>query len=84
MTEWPIADESDGSFSKTVIIYGERAEVVELGYYDFEQGQWSHFGQNTFLLKCWCYIPDPDIVIKDKNWQLFTPKGYIKTLSLKD
>jgi hypothetical protein len=76
MTEWPVADESDASFSKTVIIYGDKPDVVELGFYDFEQGQWSHFGNNSFLLKCWCYIPDPGAVRQNKDWEGIAPKGY--------
>jgi hypothetical protein len=76
MTELPIADESDTTFSKTVIIYGERQDFVELGYYDFEEGAWSHFGKNTFLLKCWCYLPEPLGAIKNTQWEALPPKGY--------
>jgi hypothetical protein len=78
MSERPMADESDTSFSKTVIIYGEKPDIVELGFYDFEQGQWSHFGNNSFLLKCWCYIPDPGQVRRKKEWESIIPKGYSK------
>jgi hypothetical protein len=76
MSERPSADESDESFSKTVIIYGEGKGVIELGYFDFEQGQWSHFGTTGFLLKCWCYIPEPGISKENKDWQAVAPKGY--------
>lgn len=63
MTEKPVRDESDPSFSQTVIIYGDQKNVVELGYFDFEEDEWLHFGQNLFMLKCWCYIPNPDMFI---------------------
>lgn len=76
MTEIPIADESDSTFSKTVIIYGEKQQFVELGYYDFEEKTWSHFGQNIFLLKCWCYIPESLEAIKNNEWKSLPPKGY--------
>ena len=59
MNTWPEVDECDSSFSRTVIIYGEKHDFVELGFYDFEQGQWTHFGDKRFILKCWCYLPDP-------------------------
>jgi hypothetical protein len=78
MNEWPMADESDASFSKTVIIYGEKDGFIELGYFDFEQGQWSHFGNTGFLLKCWCYIPEPGKVKENKEWQAIAPRGYNK------
>jgi hypothetical protein len=76
MNDLPLPDESDCSFSKTVIIYGEGFNFVELGYYDFEQGQWLLFCKSLFLLKCWCYIPKPDIHFIDKDFQLKEPKGY--------
>jgi hypothetical protein len=76
MTEWPTPDESDKSFSKTVIIYGDKPDVVELGFYDFEQGQWSHFGNHSFLLKCWCYIPDPGTIRQSEDWVATEHRGY--------
>jgi hypothetical protein len=78
MSEIPDADESDASFSKTVLIYNDTLKVTEFGYYDFEEGQWSHFGNNTFLLKCWCYIPDPAAAIPQPDWAAIAPKGYKK------
>ncbi|MNK10875.1 hypothetical protein D3C87_289070 [compost metagenome] len=77
MSELPAKDESDASFSKTVIIYNNKLNFVDLGYFDFEEGQWSHFGENSFLLKCWCYIPTP-LVIEDEKWEIIAPKGYQK------
>lgn len=75
MTMLPEQDESDGSFSRTVIIYGEGRDFIELGYYDFEAGTWIHFGQNIFLLKCWCYIPCADKALTN-GWKAFKPKGF--------
>lgn len=78
MTEWPVEDESDSSFSKTVIIYGEKSSEIGLGYYDFEMNEWLHLGENIFLLKCWCYIPNPNENTKGRTWKLLAPKGYQK------
>lgn len=78
MSELPVRDESDASFSKTVIIYNSKFNIVNLGYFDFEEGEWAHFGDNTFLLKCWCYIPTPSEIIRDKEWEIIAPKGYQK------
>jgi hypothetical protein len=78
MSDRPVADESDNSFSKTVIVYGEVPGNVELGYFDFEQGQWSHFGNETFLLKHWCYIPEPETFKVNDEWQPVAPRGYKK------
>jgi hypothetical protein len=77
MTEKPVRDESDRSFSKTVLIYG-RQNFVELGYFDFEEGQWSHFGENLFLLECWCYLPDPTTFIGNTALETIKLKGYRK------
>lgn len=78
MINMPQPDEGDPSFSKTVIIYSEDLETIVFGYFDFEQGQWTHFGKNEILLKCWCYVPTPDRIIQD--WTALQPKGYIKPL----
>jgi len=77
MSELPARDESDSSFSKTVIIYNDKLNFVDLGYFDFEGKHWSHFGKNAFLLKCWCYIPMP-LAIESKKWEIVEPKGYKK------
>lgn len=78
MTEIPAPDDSDKSFSKTVIIFGDKLNFIDLGYFDFEEQQWSHFGRNHYLLKCWCYIPDPAPIVYTKEWMLIEPKGYRK------
>ena len=78
MTEIPAPDESDPSFSKTVMIYSDALSHVEFGYFDFEEQQWSHFSKTQFLIKCWCYIPNPKDFIKDKHWQPIATKGYKK------
>jgi hypothetical protein len=78
MSEKPSPDESDNSFSKTVIIFGEKLNFIELGFFDFEDQQWSHFGKNSHLLKCWCYIPDPNNMVNCGEWTAIAPKGYTK------
>lgn len=77
MSKKPERDESDPSFSKTVIIYGSQS-FVELGYFDFDADQWTHFGENLFLLKCWCYIPNPTVLIDNTEWEAIALKGYKK------
>lgn len=79
MSQKPTPDESDDSFSKTVIVYGEKNTVVGLGYYDFETEEWLHFNHNSFLLKCWCYLPAPKFE-EDISWEAIAPKGYKKSL----
>ena len=78
MTEIPLPDDSDTSFSKTVMIYSNALTHVEFGYFDFEEQQWSHFSKTPFLLKCWCYIPSPKEFIKNKDWPTVALKGYKK------
>jgi hypothetical protein len=78
MSEFPQPDESDESFSVTVLVYSEGFRNIELGYYDFETNRWSHFGDNSFLLKCWCYIPLPEVNINENEWEAVMPKGYNK------
>lgn len=78
MTERPALDESDVSFSKTVIIFGEKFNIVTLGYFDFEINEWSQFSDSNFLLMCWCYIPEPSNVYLNTNWSPIAPKAYKK------
>jgi len=78
MHQMPVPDASDESFSKTVLVYGEAMNDVGLGYFDFEMREWLHLGENTFLLKCWCYLPNPKTVVK-KGWAVIAPKGFQKT-----
>jgi len=72
----PEADEVDASYSKTVLVFGEKRQFVELGFYDFESKQWSHFGEDSFLLKCWCYVPNPENYLKANNPVSVKHAGY--------
>lgn len=76
MSELPPAEDSDTSFSRTVLVYGRNRSFVELGYYDFEKEQWVHFGEGSFLLKCWCFIPNPGKLLNDKKWEEVKHKDY--------
>jgi hypothetical protein len=78
MTELPSRDESDGSFSKTVIVYGPKLSDFGLGYFDFEINEWLYLGENTFLLKCWCYLPELLGAVKDNDWKAIAPRGFKK------
>lgn len=75
MSERPEPDESDTSFSKTVIVYGEKLNDAGLGYFDFEMEEWLYLGENTFLMKCWCYLPEPEN-FSEIQWEAVAPRGY--------
>lgn len=77
MSELPVPDKDDESFSETVLVYGNKRGFVELGYFDFEDESWYHFGSDSFLLKCWCYVPHPDPKhLNDQEWPLIKHQGY--------
>ncbi|WP_121667012.1 hypothetical protein [Mesonia aquimarina] len=77
MSEPPMPDKNDESFSETVLVYSENTEFIELGYFDFEDECWYHFGSDSFLLKCWCYIPNPVECLGDhQEWPLAKHKDY--------
>lgn len=90
MSELPVPDKDDESFSETVLVYGNKRGFVELGYFDFEDESWYHFGSDSFLLKCWCYVPKPGQHLLT-DWSLVKHKDYkdnladkIDTLNLKN
>lgn len=76
MSLFPLRDDSDASFSKTVIVFGEKPNIADMGYYDFEDCQWSQFGNDKFLMVCWCYLPFPDFFIRENTLQSIAPNGY--------
>ena len=76
MSKKPQPDDTDADFSRTVLVFGEERRFVELGYYDFQEKQWAHFGEDSFLLKCWCYLPDPEAVINSAGWKVVKHSGY--------
>ena len=78
MTERPKEDKSDNTFSETVLVYNDLLQFIGLGYFDFEQGDWSMFTNNKSILKCWCYIPEPSGPNNFTNWEGITFKGYNK------
>ena len=80
MADRPKEDESDTTFSKTVLIYDDLLRFIGLGYFDFEQGDWSLFANNKSMLKCWCYIPQPQGLNDLAGWESVTFRGYNKFL----
>lgn len=82
MTETPEPDFNDSSFSVTVLVFSEQSDYIELGYYDYEDGFWCHFGSYSFLLKCWCYLPKPEGIkmLDNKHWPLIQHQGYKKAM----
>lgn len=45
------------NFSETVIIYGEKGEYQDLGYYDYEFKEWYLLGDFQMNMICWIWIP---------------------------
>lgn len=72
----PNHEDIDLHFSKTVIIYDEKGEYSDLGYYDFELCQWIIFGDMSFKMSCWRYVPDASEFIKQNELKLEYHKGY--------
>jgi hypothetical protein len=47
-------------FSVAVLVYDDTEHpFCEIGHYNFDTGTWSHFGEGSMHLICWCYLPDP-------------------------
>jgi len=84
MSKKPKPDDTDADFSKTVLVFGEDRKFVELGYYDFQEKQWAHFGEGSFLLKCWCYIPDPTLILNGARWKAVKHSGYKESFYSRD
>ncbi len=79
MSKRPEHSDDEYLFSKTVMVYDEGSDTdkfSELGYFDFENDEWIHFGDNSMKLICWCEIPDPADYIKNNNLKSVTHRGY--------
>lgn len=64
------------TFSKTVLIYDEAGEYSDLGFYNFDSSEWTIFGDFSFKLACWCYIPSAKEFIEKENIILVEHSGY--------
>ena len=65
-------------FSVTVLVFSEDEPThAELGFYNFDTEAWSHFGDFSMMLICWCYLPDPTEFLKDKDFVAIEHEGYL-------
>jgi len=79
MNELPEKSVDDPSFSETVIVYDKTSNdhiFENLGYYDFEGSEWTHFGDESMNLICWCYVPDPKKFISSNDLEIALHRGY--------
>ena len=76
MNTYPKRDKTDRSFSQTVLVFNPKMDIVELGYYDFEDQIWQILGNSSMELQCWCEIPLPcsEQLKIIKKWIPFTKK----------
>jgi hypothetical protein len=64
-------------FSVPVLVFDKSdSNFCEIGHYNFDTKQWSHFGEISMKLICWCYLPDPSEFIKNNNLEYVLHEGY--------
>ena len=64
-------------FSVPVLVFDKSEHnFCEIGYYNFDTKEWSHFGENSMRLICWCYLPNPSEFIKNNRLEYVLHKGY--------
>lgn len=68
---------NEESFSVPVLVFDESEPTFcEIGHYNFDTKSWSHFGENSMKLICWCYLPNPTEFLKCKNFKSVIHDGY--------
>ena len=68
---------NEESFSVPVLVFDEKEPTFcEIGHYNFDTNSWSHFGENSMKLICWCYLPNPTEFLKGKNFKSVQHDGY--------
>ena len=80
MSHRPDVSPDDFHFSKTVLVYDESDEgYCELGYFNFDTDQWSHHGDISMNLICWCEIPrNKEYLSQNPNLKTCTHTGYVE------
>jgi hypothetical protein len=64
-------------FSIAVLVYDEdQPTFCEIGHYNFDVQKWSHFGDSSMKLICWCEIPDALEFINQNNLQSVEHTGF--------
>ena len=67
----------DENFSLPVLVFDEdNPSFCEIGHYNFNCEMWSHFGDDSMKLICWCYPPNPTTFLKGKNFESVLHIGY--------
>lgn len=65
------------SFSIPVLVFDkDEPNFCEIGHYNFDTKTWSHFGENSMKLICWCYLPNPSIFLKNNNLEYVLHEWY--------
>ncbi len=64
-------------FSVPVLVF-EKSEpdFCEIGHYNFDTKEWTHFGEISMKLICWCYMPNPSEFIKNNDLVHVLHEGY--------
>ena len=64
-------------FSVPVLLFDkDDPTFCEIGHYDFKNKTWTHFGEMSLKLICWCYIPNPTNFLKNKEFEYVIHEGY--------
>lgn len=64
-------------FSVPILVFDKsEPNFCEIGHYNFDTKEWSHFGENSMKLICWCYLPDPSDFIKNNELEYVLHEGY--------
>jgi len=81
MWKKPKPSKDDETKSVTVLLYEINPVTKittdkDLGYFDFESGEWSVLGDFSMELYCWTDIPDPSEFVKYKDWKIVYHKEF--------
>lgn len=64
-------------FSVPVLVFDKSdLNFCEIGHYNFDTKEWSHFGENSMKLICWCYLPNPSEFVENNNLEYVLHEGY--------
>jgi hypothetical protein len=65
-------------FSIAVLVYDEdQPTFCEIGHYNFDVQKWSHFGDSSMKLICWCEIPDALEFINQNSLESVEHEGFL-------
>jgi len=65
-------------FSVPVLVFDKDTPTFcNIGHYNFDTETWNHFGEDSMLLICWCYIPDPTDFVRDTDLEFVLHDGFV-------